>query len=192
MKLARFIFGLGIGAITAAAGPITYAIDFTTASGIAPTSGAFTYDSSSPVGSQFSNFTVVWDTFTFDMTAQANSPVEYGTGCTASATSVTFFDLLSGAAQCTPSNGREWYAEVIQIAGEFSLCEEVDPTMCNSATGYIRDERILVNGRTDNWTNASGSLSITAVPEPSTFLLTLWCCLGLAGAMRVRGKRRAT
>src|ERR1700704_2966518 len=46
-----------------------------------PTSGSFTYD---PV-SGFSDFIVAWDSFTFDLTAGANAPGVFGTGCSGEA-----------------------------------------------------------------------------------------------------------
>ena len=52
----------------------TYNITFTGGSPN-PTMGSFTYDSTNP---QFSNYTVIWDGITFDLTSSANSPTIIG------------------------------------------------------------------------------------------------------------------
>jgi hypothetical protein len=51
---------------------IHYVIQFTAASGVAPTSGSFDYDSSNPTGSRFQNFFVNWAGASFDFTQAAN------------------------------------------------------------------------------------------------------------------------
>jgi|SRR5580700_387239 hypothetical protein len=69
-------FFLSMGALSAHADTVTnYTITFTAASGILPTSGSFTYDSSTP---KFSNFLVVWDGLSFDLTSSANTPLIFG------------------------------------------------------------------------------------------------------------------
>ncbi len=68
-NLVRFLLGLAgaVGFVDAA--PISYSINFTALSGVAPTAGSFTYDADVPA---FSNFLVVWKEFTFDLSASAN------------------------------------------------------------------------------------------------------------------------
>lgn len=59
--------------LTAMAAPLHFTIQFAgdTASGTLPT-GSFEYDPAAPV---FSNFVVEWNGLSFDLTAQANSPI---------------------------------------------------------------------------------------------------------------------
>lgn len=60
-----------------AAAPTHYDFTFTlTSGGIAPTSGAFDYDGSTRV---FTDFIVNWNGLTFDLTASANAPIVLGT-----------------------------------------------------------------------------------------------------------------
>lgn len=54
----------------------TYDISFTLTSGtLLPTSGSFTYDSTTP---QFTNFIVDWDSLVFNLTSSANNPTVVG------------------------------------------------------------------------------------------------------------------
>ena len=72
-----------------------YTISFTTADGLSPVSGSFTYDSANPA---FSNFFVTWDAVTFDLTAAANGPEIGGSGCAGEAATAAFgFAILSHA-----------------------------------------------------------------------------------------------
>jgi hypothetical protein len=89
MKLSLLMALVGAAA-TATASPETYYITFT-GSGIIPTSGQFTYDSTSAVGSQFSSFTVNWNNTVFDLTTGANSPVQIG-NCLSNPTSANSLD----------------------------------------------------------------------------------------------------
>jgi hypothetical protein len=55
-----------------------YTIDFTLRNGSPDATGSFAYDYST---SLFTNFTVMWDTFTFDLTSVANNPfIDTGDG----------------------------------------------------------------------------------------------------------------
>ena len=69
---------LGCGASVATASQITYNINFTNTFGIGPAAGSFTFDSQAALGSQFSNFLVTWDGYTFDYTwiMHRNQPSE--------------------------------------------------------------------------------------------------------------------
>jgi hypothetical protein len=61
-----------IGALPAYSQTAHYAIEFTSTSTGAPTAtGSFDYDNTT---SLFSNFTVVWDSITYDLTDDANAP----------------------------------------------------------------------------------------------------------------------
>jgi hypothetical protein len=62
---------VSFGALPVWAGPVYYTINFDLTTGsLLPTSGSFYYDSST---SSFTNFDVVWDGVTFDLTSAANS-----------------------------------------------------------------------------------------------------------------------
>src|SRR5262249_36580797 len=91
--------------IQAASAATIYTINFSGGSPL-PTSGSFTYD---PV-SGFSNFSVVWDNFTFDMTAAANAPSISGTGCSGEASTPSYgFAIMSQSlAGCTASPTYFW------------------------------------------------------------------------------------
>jgi hypothetical protein len=66
---------LFIGTGSALAAPVHYTIQFSLTSGSTlPTSGSFDYDSST---STFTSFDVVWNSDTFDLTSQANSPQNF-------------------------------------------------------------------------------------------------------------------
>lgn len=194
MKLSRLMFLAGIGAGALSAAPITDTMNFSTTFGSpGVTSGSFTYDASQPSGSQFTSFNIVWDGFTFDMNAQANSPVDFAGGCTPAATSATFFALLSGSAQCTNSSGLDWFGELNGIQAAISICEQDGPnTSCSSSQGFIRASDIINSSGSPIQAGGTFSIVSQAAPEPSTFILTLTCGVFLAGKRYVRGKRRAT
>jgi hypothetical protein len=152
-----------IGSYTLQAAPVLYTINFTTTSGVAPTSGSFDYDSSQPVGSQFTNFFVSWDGSTFNLTPTANSP--YGTpsgDCSASV--ITF--LTTGSDCTTHSNGRpSWIAEIDGPGTEqeeFDFDDE-DVTETHSidifATIPIPESNVFIT--------AGGTWTATAVPAPA-------------------------
>jgi hypothetical protein len=102
------LFGLAslllCGALQSPASPVLYDVDFTAFDfmGPAPTSASFDYDASATAGSQFTDFIVVWNGFTYDLTAAANNPVarNYNTSaCIPSLDSAGFF-----AGLLNPSN----------------------------------------------------------------------------------------
>lgn len=116
-----FIISLLTGLVgevgTANASPITYIINFSGGSPN-PTYGQFTYDSGAALGNQFSAFTVEWNALSFNLTASANNPFDIplgGFGCTNVPTSATFFALLNGTPQCSPSLGRRWGGQQVRI-----------------------------------------------------------------------------
>ena len=93
------------------AAPVDYTINFTATSGNAPTSGAFTYDSATPM---FTNFFVAWEGRSFDLAIVANFPVmpSPAPACLGGATgAAASFIVLSGgcttrgySASIVPSN----------------------------------------------------------------------------------------
>jgi hypothetical protein len=70
---------LAIGAVPVLAGPVSYTIDFSVLSceptppcPIAAPTGSFVFDASN-TGAPFTDFTVSWDGYTFDLTSSANN-----------------------------------------------------------------------------------------------------------------------
>ncbi len=88
----------------------TYDITFS-GTGLNPTAGSFTYDSTNP---SFSDFTVTWDGILFNLTAAANAPsiTAPEPACLGGATgAAATFDLLSGDCDSPPAdNDTLWSA----------------------------------------------------------------------------------
>jgi hypothetical protein len=169
----------------ATASPITYDINFTTALGLAPTSGSFTYDASTTT---FSNFSVVWDTISFsDFTIIANTE---GGSCGGSPSSAAnaflFLDTGCGGTRAwTASVGPE--SPFLEFASFFFTGTEgeIDP----DGFSIVSSQPLI---------DAGGSFTIspaTAVPEPASAGMF---GLGFAGLLiafrcyRARVRRRAT
>lgn len=161
-----------------------YNIQFTTTSGSpAPTSGSFFYDPDVPV---FSNFFVVWNTITFDMTAAANAPsIVLGTCNTAGNGAADTLDFLlhqnCGSGQY--SNGWRGFGD--DIGSEF--------TFGRSDDGSFPTNAISVSARglsPDNYTDAEGTFSIrlaeAPVPEPATLSMLTAAAALLAVRLRIR------
>jgi hypothetical protein len=188
LKIRHFCAGLALLlAASANAASINYTIQFTTSSGTAPTSGSFTYDSTT---SLFSNFVVAWDIYNFDLTAAANAPATGGTaiaGCTDS-NGATTFQLLSH--QCGADG---WVANVTN-AGPFPFAihwfsfqipqPSWPPT--NLAAYATVNHSGSPNTRTGagNWTITPESAPDAAVPEPGSL------CLLATGAVAALALRR--
>jgi hypothetical protein len=181
--------GLAGAVASIQAGPVLYDLNFTTILTPPPTSGSFTHDSSAALDSQFANFIVNWNGLSYNLTTSANNPTEAGAGCTQAPTSATFFALLSGTPECTPATVPEWLGEA--GAGHFFICEENQ----QGAGGCDNNQTGLLiagsNAATGGNALGFGNLTITAVPEPSTFLVTLACGGVLFGRHYGRRKRRA-
>jgi hypothetical protein len=145
----------------------TYNITFTGGSPN-PTMGSFKYDSTNP---QFSNFTVIWDGITFDLTSSANSPTSFGTQCNGLGSGANAsFGFLSGSKACapTPHQGisRYWYAD-----GEiFQFLEVI------STGGFY----IYAGSATPKAASTTGTWTIAAVPEPSSVILMSTALLAMA------------
>jgi hypothetical protein len=162
-----------VGAVTqAAAAPILYDISFSVSS-IAvsdplrtpgPPVGSFKYDSTA--ANPFSDFFVVWNSITFDFTAEAN---------TASPNPIDRFNALNGAC-----GNRAWTAVTTDPLNSFEFKVSA-PGIMSLADDFNKASRIDVL--------ANGTFSITAseVPEPSTYALLLsGGALMLATGRRIR------
>jgi hypothetical protein len=165
------------GASLAFASPVDYTINFTNTetSGLAPTAGSFVYDAGA--ADPFSDFTVTWDGYTFDLTAGANDPDALGPtpSCLAGLTGgAESFALLDGACSPAPSGYVTYWAELAGTLG-FAITN-------NTLSNYFE-----VGGfnalTTDVTQDGSGSWTITpettsAVPEPSALIpVALLCAL---------------
>ena len=166
-----------------------YVINFTTTSGSpTPASGSFTYDSSNPL---FSNFLVTWNGLTFDLTALANAPGLGLIGCTGESRTPAYgFSLLSQSlAGCAPTY--TWAAMTLSFmpAANFSFnalvgsgaispvfipCSQCDTVNGGSPAPNLPGGQVI----------ASGTWSISPVPEPASIILTTTGLLGLLGARR--------
>jgi hypothetical protein len=122
------VFTLCFAVPNAQADTVTnYTINFT-GSSILPTSGSFTYDSAMP---GLSNFIVVWDGFTFNLTSSANNPtvVPPLPGCVpAGAGPAESFALLSGCASGTWAAPRCPKCQSYKVARHNNGCTWVIPT----------------------------------------------------------------
>ncbi len=157
-----FLMGLMVAAGTVSAGPVLYNINFTTASGIAPTSGSFLYDDAA--ANPFASFLVVWDGLTFDLTAGANNPAVTN-GCDpatpGTATGQDSFAALFTVG--TPCSGPlEWLAIRDFANSGFTF---------NDRLQNVSDPALTVLGQGSGSSQiafANGSFSaVAAVPEPS-------------------------
>jgi hypothetical protein len=176
-----------VGAVTqAAAAPILYDISFSVSS-IAvsdplrtpgPPVGSFKYDSTA--ANPFSDFFVVWNSITFDFTAEANKLDAPGASLlgdcnTASPNPIDRFNALNGAC-----GNRAWTAVTTDPLNSFEFKVSA-PGIMSLADDFNKASRIDVL--------ANGTFSITAseVPEPSTYALLLsGGALMLATGRRIR------
>jgi hypothetical protein len=171
--LAARLFVIASMATSAFASPVFYNITFTTTIGPAPTGGSFTYDSTAPLASRFTGFTVFWGSGIFDLTAAANTGEQFiGTDCGTTPSSGSVFTFLSGQNVCANPAVIAW--DGIRSGGiqifDFRNQElsGLGPPMAS----------ISINASTpfSAGPDASGFFSIAStstVPEPSTLMLTL-------------------
>ena len=182
MKLSlSILLGLVGAAATASAGPILYNINFTTASGIAPTSGSFLYDDAA--ANPFASFLVVWNGITFDLTAAANDPI-LSNGCDPATPGTatghdSFAALFTVGTPCT--GPREWRAvkAAPTVVGFYDNVQNgSDPAL--SVTGVAP----AIPGSQVFFANG-GFSALAAVPEPSQ----AWPMLG-GGVLLAVWRRR--
>ena len=141
------------------AAPITYNINFTTTTGIAPTSGVFTYDAATTT---FTSFIVLWNGITLDFTSVANSPSNlHPIPCNGATAGLGAFALMSKSDLCNTS---DWNFFTPNDLYGFEECPSVG--VCHAmllSTGGAR-----VGGRgVGDWTLAQVG---STTPEPNNMI----------------------
>jgi len=171
----------------------SYTITFS-GSGVLPASGSFTYDSTVPA---FSDFLVLWDGTTIDLTAAANSPAVLGpvlpTSCVypfPTPEAADTFALMDGAC---PSGTWEGFAD------EFGLNQIIflGPSPCPIVDGALTDCVQFSSHAPGPSSTASGSgsfsiapaASVVPTPEPATVVLVLLGLLGIWLALAMQTRR---
>jgi hypothetical protein len=175
-----------IGAPNAIADTLTsYTITFT-GTGILPTSGSFTYDSTVP---NFTNFVVVWSSVPIDLTASANAPA-IGTplnSCfTSSSGASATFSLLTN---CATDPNAGWFALNTTGTPEF-VFEDCTVPATECPNSELTDISAIIPGVYIPLFSAGGygGFTVSAVPEPGTLSLTLLGILLLVVVMRKRAR----
>jgi hypothetical protein len=151
------LLSMGLLVMRSQATPTTYNIRFTTTSGIASSSGSFTYDPSKG----FSAFIVQWNGVTFDLTSAANAPVQFGsTGCDSegSTPQYGFIIMAQIATGCNVSHS--WGAQSTPPNASFGF-----QLFNNTAAA---DEIFLATNSGTNVAFGGGTWRLSAVPEQST------------------------
>jgi hypothetical protein len=159
---------------------INYTITFATSTGTNPTSGSFTYNSTTP---QFSNFLVTWDGITFNLTSSANNPSTDSSGCSGEASTPAYaFEIMSQTVTGCPSKPvYDWLAEYITTSPAhtfFSFLLFTAPGSDGIAQNLMPPPPgSTVVGQGFSWTIKP---AVSATPEPSSLLLFGTSLLGLA------------
>jgi hypothetical protein len=157
-----------------------YTITFTTASGVpTPMSGSFTYDSTNP---SFSNFLVVWNGTTIDLTAAANSPfdgatVNSGTGCSGESATPSYGFMLMSQSLTGCSVGYSWLGVLVQGSSGFDFVANI-PGQAGA------NDQIYSATTSFTTIEAFGGFTITATPEPTSGALLGCGLLTLAWTLR--------
>ena len=155
----------------------TYNINFVPLGHALPPSGSFTYDSTNP---HFTNFTVLWDSITFDLTANANAPNDVGfpPGCTGEGSAAFGFAMMSQNAVCPQAASYQWVADTNSFMSFFEF-ELLQPP------GGVQDvfQSFLVPGTTFGGFD-TGTWTITPIPEPRLVILLIAAALALVKRTR--------
>jgi len=152
------------------AGPISYTITFT-GGPILPTAGSFQYDPASP---QFTDFTVEWDGYTFDLTGSANSPY-FGGGaesdpCLEGKTGAAASFLMLSQFPSTPCDGWgvAWSAAAYPGFSPRGFDFVASAAPSRTITVSYHQGGVAYGGADVG--GGSWSIGQPGVPEPSTFI----------------------
>lgn len=197
MRTLIVLFVSGTAFFAPVAGAATmYTIDFSGGSPN-PTSGSFTYDPSTG----FSNFIVVWEGVSVDLTANANAPyVANATGCSGEASTPAYgFAIMSQALTgCPTTPVYVWQGMLTPATGGFSTGSFGFIALSGSPVqkgDFVDQGGFIDTNGPEFGANAQGSWTITAdtstTPEPADGWLS---CLGMAlmGIVAARQRRRAS
>jgi hypothetical protein len=168
---------LALGALPAHADELSYEINFTcdstTPSCLLPTSGTFTYNTTTD---SFTSFLVDWDGITTNLAAAANAgpTIDEGTNpCIGAATGGAASYLLMTA--CPFDLYEPWLAN---SGGTFAFTES---TNGNNYESF----RATIPGLPGDTPQAYGDFTLTETPEPATYVFML-TGIGLVLVMRKR------
>jgi len=167
--LTSFILLYGVFGAAGIVSATNYQINFTVANGSpAPTSGAFDWN-----GSTFSNFIVIWDGFTFDMTSLANFPSHYGPPASCGSTATDFFNFMVTGQACTPEGGAgyHWGAQSLNYDTSFAIIDNT-PT-ASAAIIANNDFGIIANFTNHDSRGDFTSSAVVTTPEPGTLSIAL-------------------
>ncbi len=173
----RLIFLICIAVSTASAGQISDTITFK-GSGILPSAGSFTYDTTSQ---SFTAFTVTWDSAIFNLTASANAPSLNGTEC-GSSTAATTFTFLTTGNVCGAGATGKWLGLPPEGGGPSF---EFDDFSADQSS-FLSVSALPSQGHIPNPDFGTGTFTVqsAAIPEPSSILLAM------AGIAVLASKRR--
>ena len=165
MKFTLFLSGAFLSVAAAVhAAPVTYNINFTGV-GTLPTSGSFTYDAANPV---FTNFIVVWQGISFNLTAGANVAFAAGACNTPGTPAEDAFSFLSNPVCGSGAFQSGWQAFPVLATYVFSF-NRFDLQF--GATDWVSVE--TGTSGPAGLQGANGAFSIAAVPEPATLPMVL-------------------
>jgi hypothetical protein len=164
----------------------TYQIDFAPVPGdLSPTSGSFTYS-----GGTFTNFDVVWDNITFDLTSAANDAT--GPLCSTTGSAETFL-LLTRPSTCLPAEFGVWIGHndfQDTRTYTFGFYASTPPALTPVITSQVQSVfpgvgcGCFADG---SWTLTD--LSPSAVPEPES-LTAMLTAIAVMGFVVVYKRRR--
>ncbi len=164
MTLFPTLLLMSFGSLIAFGAPITYRINFTVTSGIAPASGSFTYDAAVPT---FTGFTVTYQGIIFDLTNAANSPIT-DTSCPPACAAASFLFLSTHPGGS--SSGNDGWGAISDASNDiFAFHRSIPPVV-----GSVLFSQIMTPGTGPLVAPAStGSFSIEPVPEPTSGAMVL-------------------
>jgi hypothetical protein len=164
-----------------------YTIDFTTSSGVAPTSGSFNYDATNGL----SNFLVAWNGITYDETTSANTVPD---GTPEIVFGLARPELCFAVLSQTLSEATSYYWVATDPGGAVSY-NYFDFYALTSSTPVIIDGERPPTHLPFVTTGTGPTWQITAVPEPASLTMVAvgalaWLTWASSRRCRRRGHRR--